>query len=304
MKKKKKIERVEVRKFGQKSDIIFNVVIALLAISCVFPFIFVIAVSFTSETAITVHGYSLFPKEFSIEGYRYLWDFKDQLLRSLGVTIFITVVGTLVNTTFTSTYAYAISRQDFKYRRFFTSFALVTMLFSAGMIPNYIVVTKLLNLKDSIWALILPMALSPFNIIVMRTFFKKNVHESIIESGRMDGASELRIFAQIVIPLAIPGIATISLFAAIGFWNDWFNALLYINSENLFPLQYLLTKIQNNLSYIAQNVGQSGINAGVNMPQEATRMAMVVISTLPIALTYPFFQKYFVTGMTIGGVKE
>lgn len=304
IKSKKAIESVSILSFGKRADFFFNILIGLLAISAIFPLLFVVGSSLTTESAITIHGYSLIPKEFSLDGYRYLADFKEQILTSLGVTVFITVVGTTINTTFTSLYAYAISRDDFKYKRFFTIFSLITMLFAAGMIPNYIVVTKLLRLKDSIWALILPMALNPFNIIVMRTFFKRNVPNAIIESGRIDGASEFRIFLQLVVPLAVPGIATISLFAAIGFWNDWFNALLYINSENLFPLQYLLTKLQSNLDYIAQNVGQSTQNAGINLPREATRMAMVVISTLPIALTYPFFQKYFVSGLTIGGVKE
>ncbi|CAH2761137.1 carbohydrate ABC transporter permease [Erysipelothrix amsterdamensis] len=302
--KKKKIEKVEVRSFSKNTDRVFNVIIGLFALSCIFPFIFVIVVSFTTETALMVNGYSLFPKEVSLDGYKFLYDFKGQLLNSFGVTVFITVVGTLINTTFTSTYAYAISRPNFKYRRFFTKFALLTMLFSAGMIPNYIVMTKLLGLKDTVWALILPMALSPFNIIVMRTFFKRTVPDAIIESARIDGASEFRIFIQIVLPLAVPGIATISLFAALAFWNDWFNALLYINSETLYPLQYLLMKIQSNLDYISQNVGLSGINSGIGLPKESARMAMVVLSTLPIAVSYPFFQKYFVSGLTIGGVKE
>ncbi|AYV35168.1 carbohydrate ABC transporter permease [Erysipelothrix rhusiopathiae] len=302
--KKKKIEKVEVRSFSKNTDRVFNVIIGLFALSCIFPFIFVIVVSFTTETALMVNGYSLFPKEVSLDGYKFLYDFKGQLLNSFGVTVFITVVGTLINTTFTSTYAYAISRPNFRYRRFFTKFALLTMLFSAGMIPNYIVMTKLLGLKDTVWALILPMALSPFNIIVMRTFFKRTVPDAIIESARIDGASEFRIFIQIVLPLAVPGIATISLFAALAFWNDWFNALLYINSENLYPLQYLLMKIQSNLDYISQNVGLSGINSGIGLPKESARMAMVVLSTLPIAVSYPFFQKYFVSGLTIGGVKE
>ncbi|MBK2403450.1 carbohydrate ABC transporter permease [Erysipelothrix sp. strain 2 (EsS2-7-Brazil)] len=302
--KKKKIEKVEVRSFSKNTDRVFNVIIGLFALSCIFPFIFVIVVSFTTETALMVNGYSLFPKEVSLDGYKFLYDFKGQLLNSFGITVFITVVGTLINTTFTSTYAYAISRPNFKYRRFFTKFALLTMLFSAGMIPNYIVMTKLLGLKDTVWALILPMALSPFNIIVMRTFFKRTVPDAIIESARIDGASELRIFIQIVLPLAVPGIATISLFAALAFWNDWFNALLYINSESLYPLQYLLMKIQSNLDYISQNVGLSGINSGIGLPKESARMAMVVLSTLPIAVSYPFFQKYFVSGLTIGGVKE
>lgn len=302
--KKKKIEKVEVRSFSKNTDRVFNVIIGLFALSCIFPFIFVIVVSFTTETALMVNGYTLFPKEVSLDGYKFLYDFKGQLLNSFGITVFITVVGTLINTTFTSTYAYAISRPNFRYRRFFTKFALLTMLFSAGMIPNYIVMTKLLGLKDTVWALILPMALSPFNIIVMRTFFKRTVPDAIIESARIDGASEFRIFIQIVLPLAVPGIATISLFAAFAFWNDWFNALLYINSENLYPLQYLLMKIQSNLDYISQNVGLSGINSGIGLPKESARMAMVVLSTLPIAVSYPFFQKYFVSGLTIGGVKE
>ncbi|AZK43899.1 carbohydrate ABC transporter permease [Erysipelothrix piscisicarius] len=302
--KKKKIEKVEVRSFSKNTDRVFNVIIGLFALSCIFPFIFVIVVSFTTETALMVNGYSLFPKEVSLDGYKFLYDFKGQLLNSFGITVFITVVGTLINTTFTSTYAYAISRPNFKYRRFFTKFALLTMLFSAGMIPNYIVMTKLLGLKDTVWALILPMALSPFNIIVMKTFFKRTVPDAIIESARIDGASEFRIFIQIVLPLAVPGIATISLFAALAFWNDWFNALLYINSKSLYPLQYLLMKIQSNLDYISQNVGLSGINSGIGLPKESARMAMVVLSTLPIAVSYPFFQKYFVSGLTIGGVKE
>jgi putative aldouronate transport system permease protein len=166
--------------------------------------------------------------------------------------------------------------------------------------------TTMLHLKDTIFALILPLALSPFNIILMRTFFRRTVPESVIESSRIDGASELRIFLQIVLPLALPGIATISLFAALSYWNDWFNALLYVQSDSLVPLQYLLMKIQSNIEYMSQNATLgANLSSGVAaIPKEATRMAMVVISTLPIAATYPFFQKYFVKGLTIGGVKE
>lgn len=305
MKKKKKISNVSVRSFGKTGDFISSILVGLLALSSIFPFIFVIIISFTSETSLTVHGYSLIPKEWSLEGYKYLYDYRATILRAVGVSVFITLIGTFITTTFTSIYAYAISRPNFKYRKFFTILLLVTMLFSAGMVPNYIVVTQLLKLKDSIWSLILPAALSPFNVIVMRTFFKKTVPEAIIESARIDGASEVRIFLQIVLPLAVPGLATISLFSALGFWNDWFNALLYINKPNLYPLQYLLMQIQANIEYISKNIGQiSGLEAARNLPKEATRMAMVVISVAPIAVTYPFFQKYFVSGLTIGGVKE
>lgn len=189
---------------------------------------------------------------------------------------------------------------------FFTVYALITMLFAPGMVANYLVVSNLLHLKDTVWALILPMALGPFGILVMRTFFKKTVPDSIIESARMDGASEWMIFMKIVLPLAVPGIATISLFSALTYWNDWFNALLYVQSENLYPMQYLLMKIQSNLQALAQNAGMSAQMADslALLPKESVRMAIVVIATLPIALTYPFFQKYFVGGLTIGGVKE
>ena len=182
----------------------------------------------------------------------FLAQFKDKILQALFISVFVTVVGTLTNVFITTTYAYAISRSTFKYRKFFTIFALLSMLFNAGLVPGYIVVTQLLHLGDTIWALIVPMLLSPFNIMLMRSFFKKTIPEAILESARIDGASEARIFFQICLPLSLPGIATITLLTALGFWNDWFNALLYIKSDNLYPLQYLLMQIQNNMDYICQ----------------------------------------------------
>ncbi len=308
MSEKKKVKKVEIRTFSPGVDLFFSIVVALFAISCIIPFIFVIIISLTSEGSLANNGYSFWPEAWSFEAYRYIFSgqMSQKIIRAFGVTILVTVLGTLLNSTITSLYAYAISRSNFPFRRFFTIFALITMLFVPGMVANYLVMTNLLQLKDTIWALILPLALGPFNILVMRTFFRKNVPDSIIESARIDGASEMKIFIRIVLPLAVPGIATISLFAALGYWNDWFNALLYIQNDNLVPLQYLLMKIQNNLDYLAQNAGMSAQMAGglAALPNESARMAIVVISTLPIAITYPFFQKYFVGGLTIGGVKE
>ena len=308
MGKKEKVSKVEIRSFSPTVNIIFNILIALFAISCVLPFFFVVMISLTEEHSLAELGYRFWPKEFSIAAYSYIFagQMSSKIFRAFGVTIFVTVLGTLVNATMTSLYAYVISRSNFPFRRFFTVFALVTMLFTPGMVATYLIVSNMLYLKDTIWALILPMALGPFNILVMRTFFIKTVPDSIIESARIDGATELRIFTKIVLPLAVPGIATISLFAALGYWNDWFNALLYIQNDNLVPLQYLLMKIQSNLDFLAKNAGmgaqiQGGLAA---LPSESARMAIVVVSTLPIALTYPFFQKYFVGGLTIGGVKE
>ena len=308
MRKKEKVTKVEIRNFNPTANLIFNIIIALFALSCVLPFFFVVMISLTEEHSLAELGYRFWPKEFSTAAYSYIFagQMSSKIFKAFGVTVLVTVLGTVVNSTMTSLYAYVISRSNFPFRKFFTIFALITMLFTPGMVATYLIVSNMLFLKDTIWALILPMALGPFNILVMRTFFIKTVPDSIIESARMDGASELKIFMKIVLPLAVPGIATISLFAALGYWNDWFNALLYIQNDDLVPLQYLLMKIQSNLDFLAKNAGmgaqiQGGLAA---LPSESARMAIVVVSTLPIALTYPFFQKYFVGGLTMGWVKE
>ena len=257
---KKKLGKVSVDTFGPKANFFFSILMTLVGLTGIFPFIFVIILSLTDESSIVRNGYRLIPDAWSTAGYEYLFTQSSTILNAFMVTVFVTVVGTLINVTVTSTYAYALSRPYFIFRRF---------------------------------------------VIIMRTFFRKSIPESIIESARIDGAGEFRIFRQIVLPLAIPGIATISLFAAIGFWNDWFSALLYLDDQNLFPLQYVLMQIQANIDYIVKNAAQgASAVSGVSIPREATRMAMVVISTLPIALSYPFFQKYFISGLTIGGVKE
>lgn len=285
------------------TNIIANIILAVSAIACVFPFIFVIIISLTSEQSLLEHGYSIFPKEWSLDAYKYLIQSGGALAQSYMVTIVVTILGTIINVSMVSSYAYAISRKGFKYRRQFTFLVFFTMLFGGGMVPSYIVMTQVLGLKNTIWALILPLAFNSFNIIVMRTFFQKSVPDSIIESARIDGASEFRIFTKIVIPLAIPGIATIALFSTLAYWNDWFNAMLYIDYQNLVPLQHMLMKIEKNMEFIRQNAMLSGEVMSA-LPQESVRMAMVVVSTLPIACTYPFFQKYFISGLTIGGVKE
>ncbi|MGL5315355.1 MAG: carbohydrate ABC transporter permease [Peptostreptococcaceae bacterium] len=285
------------------TNIIANIILAVFAIACVFPFIFVVIISLTSEQSIIQNGYTIFPEEWTFDAYKYLLQSGGALAQSYMVTILITVLGTIINVTMVSTYAYAISRPNFAYRKQFTFLAFFTMLFGGGMVPSYIVMTQVLGLKNTIWALILPLAFNVFNIIVMRTFFQKSVPESIIESARIDGASEFKIFIKMVIPLALPGIATIALFSTLAYWNDWFNAMLYVDYQNLVPLQHMLMKIEKNMEFIRQNAMLSGQVMSA-LPQESVRMAMVVISTLPIVCTYPFFQKYFISGLTVGGVKE
>lgn len=296
----------QFNQFHPVTNGILTVLLGLFTIACLFPFAYVIVISFTSEESIVRNGFQLIPETWSLEAYRYLWSSKEQLLQSYWITIVVTVIGTFISVTMITFYSYAISRPQFQYRKFFTFFAFFTMLFSGGMVPTYIVATQFLGIKNTIWALILPLAMNAFYIIIMRTFFMRSVPEAILESSRIDGASELRTFLQIVIPLSLPGVATIALFSTLGYWNDWFNALLYIDKPTLVPLQSLLMKIEANMEFMRQNAEISSSQAGLfnTVPADAAKMAMVVIATLPIAISYPFFQKYFISGLTIGGVKE
>ncbi|MFP4977586.1 carbohydrate ABC transporter permease [Paenibacillus sp. CN-4] len=300
---------IKTRDFHQLSrvwNILFNLVAGLFALLCVFPFLFVVILSFTDENALARDGYRLIPAEWSLEAYRYVFQSGDTLLRSYGVTIFVTIVGTIVSLLFIALYAYAISRKSFQYRNFFAFFAFFTMLFNGGLVPTYIIVTQLLGLKDSIWALILPLAVNAFYIMILRTFYSTSVPDAIIESGKIDGAGEFRIFLTLVLPLSLPGLATIALFSTLGYWNDWFNALLYIDNPNLVPLQSMLMRIETSMQFILQNSQNSSLSLEAlrSMPQDTSRMAMVVLATGPIIFAYPFFQRYFIQGLTVGAVKE
>lgn len=287
-------------------NVMMNIIAGLFALICVFPFIFVVIISFTDEKVLARDGYRLIPAEWSFAAYQFVWQSGDTLLRAYGVTILVTVLGTIISLVLMSLYAYAISRKSFRYRRFFSIFAILTMLFNGGMIPTYMVVSQLLGMKDTIWALILPLAMNAFYIMILRTFYSTSVPDAIIESARIDGAGEFYTFLKIVIPLSLPGLATIGLFSTLGYWNDWFNALLYIESPNLVPLQSMLMRIESSIQFIQQNSANSSMSLAAmqSIPQDTSRMAMVVLATLPIIFAYPFFQRYFVQGLTVGAVKE
>ena len=301
---KKAEPKEEVNKFNavsKKSNFLLNVLFAILAFLAIMPFVFVIAISLTNEQSLQLNGYRFIPEEWSLEAYKYIFSSGSQILTSYGVTITVTIVGTLIGLAIMSMYGYALSR------KFFTKVIFVPMLFSGGMVASYLVVTRFLGLKNTIWALILPMCVSSFHIIILRTFFKTSVPDAIIESAKIDGASEWRLFLRIVLPISLPGIATIGLFLTLGYWNDWFNAMLYIDEPNLIPLQYLLIRLENSMEFLANNatsLGANAIEATKSMPKDTAKMAIVVISTLPIIFAYPFFQRYFVNGLTIGAVKE
>lgn len=289
------------------TNVLFNIILSVLSLVSIIPFLFVVIISLTDENTLAMNGYRFFPEKFSLYAYNYIVSAGENIIRSYGVTILVTVLGTILGLLLTGTFSYSLSRKNYAFKKFFTAMITVPMLFSGGMVANYLIVTRVLLLKDSVWALILPLCLNSFNVIVLRTFFKTSIPDAVVESAKIDGASEWRLFFQIVIPMALPGLATIGLFLTLGYWNDWFNAMMYMDDRKWQPLQYLLIQIESSIDWLASNksmMGVDGIQAAANLPKETIKMAIVVISTLPIIFAYPFFQRYFVNGLTVGAVKE
>ncbi|MBS5606993.1 MAG: carbohydrate ABC transporter permease [Enterocloster asparagiformis] len=292
---------------GKGANTAFHLVFILLSILCLAPLVFVIIISFSSEHSVMVNGYSFRPDEWSTGAYEFVFQSGGQVMHSLGMSALVTVTGVAIGMALTSTYAYVLSRKTFRYRKLFTGILVATMFFNGGLVSTYMVVANFLHLKNNFLALVLPVAVTPFNIIVLRTFFATSVPDALIESAKIDGASQFKIFTDIVLPISLPGLATVALFLTLTYWNDWKNALLYIDSKSLYPLQYLLMKIERNIEFIAQNAGRGsmGLDSALSrLPSETAKMAIVVIATLPIACAYPFFQRYFVSGLTVGSVKE
>lgn len=286
------------------TNVLYSLLFILLALVCVLPVIFVIIISFTSENSIGQYGYSFFPRELSMSAYRYVWNMRSLVGRAFVNSIGITLVGTALGVILTSTMGYALSRRTYKLRGFFTYFIFIPMLFHGGVLSSYVVNTQVLGLKDTYWILILPMACSSFYIIIMRTFFTSTVPDEMIESGKIDGASQLRIFVQLVLPICLPAIATIALFLTFAYWNEWYLASIYISSNrsDLFPLQFVLVSIEQKISFLINNASNIGADAQ-DVPSETMRMAIVVIAVVPIMFSYPFFQKYYISGLTVGAVK-
>ena len=287
------------------TNILFNLIFLVAAIVAVLPVIFVFMISVSSEASINASGYSFIPAEFSLSAYGMLWNERKQIFNALGVSVSVTALGTIVGVILTTTMGYVLSRPQYKLKGFFTYVVFIPMIFNGGMFANYVVGANILGLRNSIWALVLPLAVSSFNIIISKTFFKSTIPDSIVESAKIDGASQLRIFVQIVLPISKPVIATIGLFLAFGYWNDWFQSALFINAQSLFSLQAMLNQIQKSLEFFASNptAGLSLQQYKTTMPREGVRMAIAILIAVPIACIYPFFQKYFISGLTIGAVK-
>lgn len=281
--------------------ILAYVCVGLMALICIIPFIVLISGSFTSENFIRTQGYSLFINEFSTKAYELIFRNPITVFRAYGVSILITGVGTVLGTLLITMTAYVICRKDFKYRNHFSFFFYFTTLFNGGMVSTYIFYIQYLRLKDSLWALILPGLFNVFYLLIMRSFVN-TIPPSLIEASKIDGAGEYRIFFQVVFPLLKPGLATVGLFMALGYWNDWYNAMLYINSNVKFPLQYMLYNLLQQTQALARIASQSGISVA-DLPSNSLKMAMAIVATGPILLVYPFVQKYFVKGITVGSVK-
>ncbi|CAM4249525.1 putative aldouronate transport system permease protein [Paenibacillus endophyticus] len=291
------------KKFNLMNGVI-NVFLTVLCLMIALPFVLVVIISITSENSLVQNGYQFLPKEWSFEAYRIVFQKPDPLIKGYLVTILITVVGTVLSLLLTAMTAYPISRMDFRYNRPITFYIFFTMLFNGGLIPFYIMMTQYLHLKNSLLALILPTLLSPFNIMIMKGFLDK-IGKEIIESAKVDGAKEFRIFFQIILPLATPALATLGLFISFGYWNEWFYALLFIDNDKYIPLQLLLVRILSQIEFLANSpLAQVADKlAYANFPTLSVRMAMAILAGGPMLIIFPFFQKYFVKGITVGSLK-
>jgi len=293
----------------RKSFIEQTLLNAYFVVCCMFfviPFLLVLTTSFTSDAEIRVQGYSLFPKMWSTESYDALLRIPQRIINAYGVTAFTSIIGSFMSTLTMGLVAYPLSRRDFAYRKPITMFIFFTMLFNGGLIPSYIVNTQILKLNDSVWIyLLLPLA-NAFHIIIMRTFFQQ-IPGELVESAKIDGAGELRIFFTIIAPLSKPVIATISLFSLLNRWNEWFITLVYILDQNLFTLQYLLQQILQQAEFVRSFIlNFPGASGQINLSQVPTlsmRYAMTVMAAGPMLVIFPFFQKYFTRGLTVGAVK-
>lgn len=306
MRKKKTNNNLNVSSASVGGNIFLNILFAALAFTCVYPMLLILGTSFASEQTLIDVGYRVLPKEISFEAYKFVSKNMGIIIRAYGVSIGTTLAGTALHVLINALYAYAISRREFVGKKFFTYFAFFTMLFSGGLVPWYLVCTRLLHIDDTYLALILPLVVSAWNIIILRTFMSTSIPDSIIESARIDGAHEFTTFFRIVWPIALPGLATIALFAMLGYWNDYYNPMILTSNPNLQNLQLYLYNVLENINMLTNTASAAYTQAGhtlADLPQESARMALCIIAVGPIILAYPFFQRYFIQGLTIGAVK-
>jgi putative aldouronate transport system permease protein len=289
------------------SQVIIHIVFIIACFLSLFPLALVFGISFTDENTIARHGFNLIPKVFSTQAYEFVLKESNAIGSAYMLTIAVTIIGTIVSTLIIALYAYPLSRPDFPFKKGFSRFVFFTMLFSGGLVPWYMVCVNVLHLRNSFFALWLPYVMNAWYVMLMRTFYKENVPISLVESAQLDGAGEYTIFFRIVIHLAKPGIATIALFNTITFWNDWWLPLMLVNDPKWFNLQFLMYRVQSNIQYLSSMASSlTGVNADIlaRLPSQTAQMAMCVLVMGPIVMAYPFFQRYFVKGITVGSIKE
>ncbi|WP_413778069.1 carbohydrate ABC transporter permease [Caproicibacterium sp. XB1] len=290
-----------------KGDKIFgaisHTVLILISIICVIPFLLLISSSFTDENALLNNGYALLPSKFSLAAYQYLGDSFSTIASAYGITVLVTLIGTTASIVITAMLAYPLSRKDLPKRKFFMFFVVFTMLFNGGLVPSYLMWTQVFQMKDSLAAYILPGLLTnAFFIILMKTYFENSIPTSLIEAAQIDGANEAIILFKIVMPLALPIVATLGLFSGLNYWNDWMNGLIYISDSHKFSIQVLLNQMLQDIQTLSSGVVKQSVSTSA-MPASGVRMAIAVIAALPIMVIYPFFQKYFQKGIMVGAVK-
>jgi len=290
------------KKNTQRKKIFLHLIMLGIVLLFLVPVVLIISGSFSSQTSIDEIGYRLIPRDPTLEAYKFLFSRPEKIFHAYGVSILITGIGTFFGTLFTGMLAYSLSREDFIFRKLFSFIVFFTLLFNGGMIPLYILVTNYLKINNTIWALILPVMINPFFVLIMRTFFKE-IPRDYIDAAMLDGAGELGIFFKIIVPLAKPAFATIGMLYLLLFWNDWYSALLFISDPKLYPLQFLLHQTLANVQFLQQNIHNVSSSDLATMMIETMRMAMAVIAAGPVTLAFLFLQKYYVRGLTVGGVK-
>lgn len=288
----------------KKFNMAGTVILSILAIIALMPVILIVIASFSDEKALLSNGYSYFPKAWSLDAYYYMLNQGRTIFRAYGISIFVTIIGTVGSVLITTMLAYPMSRKNFKYKNVLSFFVFITMLFNGGIVASYMMWSNIFHIKNTVWALILPNYLvTAFNVFLVRNFYSNNIPEALIESAQIDGATELRIFWRIILPLSVPTVATISLFTGLCYWNDWVNGLYYIRDAKYYGIQNLLIKIMNNIEFLKSGSANLLGTGNMNLPGSSVRMAMAVIGILPILIIYPFVQKYFIKGVVVGAVK-
>ncbi len=297
----------KINRVKPATNIVILAVLIFLAVLTIVPMILVITISLSTNEVLTRQGFTYFPAAMTFNAYENLFKSGSQLVDSYVVTIITSAVTTVLAVLVMTMYGFVLAQKRFEGKKFYTYAIFFTMLFSGGMVPSYIINCNYLGLYDNFWVLILPSLMNAFNVIVLRTFINTTIPDELFDAAAIDGATEFRMFFNIVLPLAKAGMATIGLFVLVGKWNEYFTGMLYIENPKLVPLQTMLTRIQQKIDFIKNNSDIASTPDGMRllqeMPAEQTRMAIVVLSTAPIIFAYPFFQRFFIQGLTIGSVK-